>query len=57
LFNQIYINKASDKVKSLPVPIFMQVAVALAALAVVVLGCAPDLLIERLQSAIQVAGH
>jgi hypothetical protein len=37
-------------------PIISQVAVALLALAVVVLGCAPNLLIDRLVRAIQAAG-
>jgi NADH-quinone oxidoreductase subunit N len=56
VLKQIYVvAPANDKV-ALQTPVLSQVIVGLLALAVVVLGCAPDLLLGHLISAIQIAG-
>jgi NADH-quinone oxidoreductase subunit N len=57
VLKQIYIieTPATD-VSTVRTPIISQVALVLLAIAVVVLGCAPDLLIGRLVAAIKVAG-
>jgi NADH-quinone oxidoreductase subunit N len=56
VLKQIYILDSSEPevVRS---PIFPQVVLAVVALAVVVLGCAPDLIVGRIVSAIQLAFH
>jgi NADH-quinone oxidoreductase subunit N len=56
VLKQIYVADAEQGACAGPTPILSQVAIALLALAVVVLGCAPDLLLGRLSRAIQAAG-
>ena len=56
VLKQIYIADAPATANPGPTPILTQVALALLALAVVVLGCAPNLLIAKLVSAIKLAG-
>ena len=56
VLKQIYIAESGQGTGAAPMPILSQVAIALLALAVVVLGCAPDLLMGRLIHAIQAAG-
>jgi len=56
VLKQVYIVEAPAPTGPLRTPISTQVALVLLALSVVVLGCAPDLLIARLLSAIRVAG-
>ena len=56
VLKQIYAAEPGQGTGAAPMPIVSQAAVALLALAVVVLGCAPTLLIGRLVHAIQAAG-
>jgi NADH-quinone oxidoreductase subunit N len=56
VLKQVYVAEPRQGAGAAPMPILSQVAIALLALAVVVLGCAPDLLIGRLIRAIQAAG-
>ncbi len=56
VLKQIYVSEPTSKVGVAPTPILSQVVLVMLALAVVVLGCAPNLLIGRLVSAIQLAG-
>ncbi|MGO8929229.1 MAG: NADH-quinone oxidoreductase subunit N [Limisphaerales bacterium] len=56
VLKRIYVSEPEQGTGAAPMPIVSQVAVALLALAVVVLGCAPDLVIGRLIGAIQAAG-
>jgi len=55
VLKQIYIAEAGPGTGTLPTPVLSQAAVVLLALAVVVLGCAPNLLLGPLVTAIQVA--
>ncbi len=56
VLKQIYIIDAPAKPSAGPAPISSQIAMVLLALAVVVLGCAPNLLIGTLAAAIKSAG-
>ncbi len=56
VLKQIYIAEPGAGVGATPTPVFSQIALVLLALAVVVLGCAPNLLIGPLLSAIQGVG-
>jgi NADH-quinone oxidoreductase subunit N len=56
VLKQIYVAEPGQASSAAPMPIISQVVIALLALAVVVLGCAPDLLMGRLIHAIQAAG-
>jgi NADH-quinone oxidoreductase subunit N len=56
VLKQMYIIEAGQGISAAPLPIISQVAIALLALGVVVLGCAPDLLTGRLLHAIHAAG-
>ncbi len=56
VLKQIYIVEPGPGTVATPTPVFSQVALVLLALTVVALGCAPNLLIGPLQSAIQGAG-
>jgi len=56
VLKQIYVAEPEQGTKAAPTPILSQIAIALSALAVVVLGCAPDLLVSRLIRAIQATG-
>jgi NADH-quinone oxidoreductase subunit N len=56
VLKQVYVAEPGQGTSAASMPILSQVAVALLALAVVVLGCAPNLLIGRLVHAIQAAG-
>ena len=56
VLKQIYVAEPGPGRRAAPTPILSQVAIALLALAVVVLGCAPNLLLGQLISAIQAAG-
>jgi NADH-quinone oxidoreductase subunit N len=56
VLKQIYVAVPSADTGALPTPVLSQVALVILALAVVVLGCAPNLLIARLVSAIRLAG-
>jgi NADH-quinone oxidoreductase subunit N len=56
VLKQIYVAEPPADVGPLPTPVISQVALVILALAVVVLGCAPNLLIARLVSAIQLIG-
>jgi NADH-quinone oxidoreductase subunit N len=56
VLKQIYIADPSASTSARPATILSQVAMALLALAVVVLGCAPNLLINRLVAVIKLAG-
>ncbi len=56
LLKQVYINEAPATAAPLVTPLLARLAIGLLALAVVVLGCAPDLLLQRLVEAIQAAG-
>jgi NADH-quinone oxidoreductase subunit N len=56
VLKQIYVAEPGQGTKAAPTPILSQIAIALLALAVVVLGCAPDLLVSRLIRAIQATG-
>jgi len=53
VLKQIYIAEPLPTAPALPTPMFSQVALVLLALAVIVLGCAPNLLLGPLLSAIQ----
>jgi len=56
VLKQIYVAESGQGTGAAPMPILSQAAIALLALAVVVLGCAPDLLMGRLIRAIHAAG-
>jgi NADH-quinone oxidoreductase subunit N len=56
VLKQIYAAEPGQGIGAVRMPVVSQVAIALLALAVVVLGCAPNLLIGRLVHAIQAAG-
>jgi len=56
VLKQIYIAEPGQGRGAAPMPVLSQVAIVLLALAVVVLGCAPDLLMGRLIRAIQATG-
>jgi NADH-quinone oxidoreductase subunit N len=56
VLKQIYVTEPGQGPIAAPSPILRQVAVAVMALAVVVLGCAPNLLLGPLARAIQAAG-
>jgi NADH-quinone oxidoreductase subunit N len=56
VLKQIYIAEPGQGTSAVPMPIVSQVAIALLALAVVVLGCAPDLLMGRLIHTIHAVG-
>jgi NADH-quinone oxidoreductase subunit N len=56
VLKQIYVAEPGQGTIAAPSPILRQVAIAVVALAVVVLGCAPNLLLGPLASAIQAAG-
>jgi NADH-quinone oxidoreductase subunit N len=56
VLKQIYVAEPGQETGAPPMPMLSQVTIALLALAVVVLGCAPDLLMGRLIHAIQAAG-
>jgi len=56
VLKQIFIVKAEGETGTTPTPVVSQVVIILLALLVVVLGCAPNLLIGPLLSAIQSAG-
>jgi NADH-quinone oxidoreductase subunit N len=56
VLKQVYVAEPGQGTGAVPMPVVSQVAVAVLALAVVVLGCAPNLLIGRLIHAIQAAG-
>jgi len=53
---QVYVAEPQDGTAALPVPALSQVVLVLLALAVVGLGCAPDVLISRLLAAVNFAG-
>src|SRR5258707_14520086 len=56
VLKRVYIAAPSATATTRPAPISSQVALSLLALSVVVLGCAPNLLISRLVSAIALPG-
>ena len=56
VLKQIYVVEAPARAKAAAIPAFSQVLLVLVALGVVALGCAPELLIGRVLSAIQLAG-
>jgi NADH-quinone oxidoreductase subunit N len=56
VLKQIYVIPPANDKAALQTPVLSQVMVGLLALAVVVLGCAPDLLLGHLTKAIQIAG-
>ena len=56
VLKQIYIVKTPLETSAMRTPMVSQVALALIAVAVLVLGCAPDLLIGKLVAAIKIAG-
>jgi NADH-quinone oxidoreductase subunit N len=56
VLKQIYVVEPPDALAQPSAPLFTQGALLLVALAVVVLGCAPDLLVGRLVEAIRIAG-
>ncbi len=56
VLKQIYVVAPADEASAMQTPVLSQVILALLALAVLVLGCAPNLLLGLLTSAIQVAG-
>ncbi len=56
VLKQIYVAELGAGSVTLPTPVLSQVALALLAAAVVVLGCAPNLLLRPLVSAIHAAG-
>jgi NADH-quinone oxidoreductase subunit N len=56
VLKQVYVVEAPAGVAAVPMPVLSQVVLVLLALAVVALGCAPELLIGRLVSAIQFVG-
>ena len=56
VLKQIYVAEPPPKAVSINAPITAQIPLGLLALAVVVLGCAPDLLLGRLVEAIRLAG-
>jgi len=56
VLKQIYVVAPGQGTAAAPAPVVSQVAVAVLALAVLLLGCAPDLLVGRLLSAIHAAG-
>jgi NADH-quinone oxidoreductase subunit N len=56
VLKQIYVAVPPSDMAPLQTPILSQVILALLALAVLVLGCAPNLLLDHLTSAIRVAG-
>ena len=56
VLKQIYVAEPSENAREVATPILSQVALVLLALAVVVLGCAPNLLIGRVVTAMQLAG-
>ena len=56
VLKQIYVAEPGPGTGTLPMPVVSQVALVLLALAVVVLGCAPNLLLGQLASAILGAG-
>jgi NADH-quinone oxidoreductase subunit N len=56
VLKQIYVVAPAGEGTAMDTPILSQVILAVLALAVLVLGCAPNLLLGRLMSAIQVAG-
>jgi NADH-quinone oxidoreductase subunit N len=56
VLKQIYVTEPGQGTAAVPTPIISQVAIVVLALAVVVLGCAPNLLLGPLATAIQTAG-
>jgi NADH-quinone oxidoreductase subunit N len=56
VLKQIYVADAAPGATALPTPWISQIALAVLAMAVVILGCAPDLLLGRLVEAVHVAG-
>jgi NADH-quinone oxidoreductase subunit N len=57
VLKQIYVSDAPPGAVALPTPWISQIALAVLALAVVVLGCAPNLLLGHLTNAMRVAGR
>jgi hypothetical protein len=55
ILKQIYVAKASSEVRPIPALGFTSAAVLALAIAVVVLGCAPGLLVERFAAAFKLA--
>jgi NADH-quinone oxidoreductase subunit N len=53
VLKQIYVAEPAQEANAIPTPVMSQVALVLLALSVMVLGCAPNLLLEPLLSAIQ----
>ncbi len=56
VLKQIYVIPSQSGSSVQPAPVISQVVLSLIALGVIVLGCAPNLLLERLAAVIQVAG-
>jgi NADH-quinone oxidoreductase subunit N len=56
VLKQIYIAEPGSLAQTMPAPVLGQMVIALLALGVLVLGCAPELLIGRLTSAIRASG-
>jgi NADH-quinone oxidoreductase subunit N len=56
VLKQIYIAEPGPEDRTMPTPLLSQIALLLLALAVIVLGCAPNLLVGPLINAIQSAG-
>ena len=56
VLKQIYVVEAPEDSAPLPTPLTSQVALGLLAFSVVILGCAPNLLLGRLVEAIKLAG-
>jgi NADH-quinone oxidoreductase subunit N len=56
VLKQIYVAEVPATVPHAPLPVVRQVAVAVLAAAVVILGCAPDLLVSKLANAARLTG-
>ena len=56
VLKQIYVAEMPADAAAVQIPMLSQVVLALLALGVVALGCAPEFLISKLLSAIQIAG-
>ena len=56
LLKQVYVADAAPAAEPMQTPLLARLAIGLLALAVLILGCAPDLLLQKLIEAIRAAG-
>lgn len=57
VLKSVYVASPPDKAEEIQVPVLSQAVIVILAGAVVLLGCAPDLLLQRILDAIHASGH